>query len=202
MECTSDLWCLHVDEERIQAASRLGGYQRPPVVPELLPPALLATSSLTKHLAVLSLNREISCAHINQPLSSWKAQFSPGQPCLKEKALWQEGKKYLPLFILRHGTWQSFPLLKCYFIPCSPIMKIILLRQETRKTQRSSFLFLSPEKVWLVLFERWLRTHLSWLFHFGACAALLHLGNQMSPVVNKSSLERCHRRRSVISSSR
>lgn len=65
----------------IQAASRLGGYQRPPMAPalpkeELLPPALPATSSLTKHLDVLSLNREISCAHINRPLSSWKAVFS------------------------------------------------------------------------------------------------------------------------------
>lgn len=83
---------------------------------ELLPPALPAISSLTKHLAVLSLNREISCAHINQPLSSWKAQFSPGQPCLKAKAVPQEGKIPSPV---HSQTWYTtvFSLAEMLFHP-------------------------------------------------------------------------------------
>lgn len=95
-----------------------GGSPKAPALPkeDLLPPALPATSLLTKHLAVLSLNREISCAHINQPLSSWKAQFSPGQACLKAKALPQEGKRPSSIY---SQTWYTtvFSLAEMLFHP-------------------------------------------------------------------------------------
>lgn len=106
MGCTSDLWHLHVaswvDKERMagsQAASRRVGYKGFwQLLIYLMKSSflqlwlLLHHSSLTKHLGVLSLNSEISCVHINQPLSSKKAQFSPSQLFLKAKALPQEGK--------------------------------------------------------------------------------------------------------------
>lgn len=96
---------------------------------------LLHHSSLTKHLGVLSLNNEISCVHINQPLSSKKAQFSPRRLFLKVKALPQEGKKTFPFSFSDILHDSLFPF-KCYsplFIPCSPITKMILLRQRQAK---------------------------------------------------------------------
>lgn len=100
---------------------------------------LLHQSSLTKHLGILSGNSEISCVHINQPPSSKKARFSPSQLFLKAEALPQEGKKKkTKTFLFSFSAmphWSLFPF-KCYllfFIPCLPIIKMILLRQRQAK---------------------------------------------------------------------
>lgn len=139
---------------------------------------LLHQSSLTKHFGILSGNSEISRVHINQPLSSKKAQCSPSQLFLKAEALPQEGKKRKKTFLFSFSAmphWSLFPF-KCYllfFIPCLPIIKMILLRQRQAKCSVASSsrffifcVFVTPAKIWFVRFERWLRTHLSWLFHF------------------------------------
>lgn len=173
-----------VDEGRMagsQATSRLVSYLRRLTTldllnEELLPRALTATSSFIINEALRCLISEWwdSHVHINQPCSSTKAQLSPSQLFLKVKTA-TRSKTPFPFSssdILRNSL---FPF-KCdslFFIPCSPIIKMILLSQRQTKysaVSSSCFLifcvFVIRVKTRFGLFERWLGTHLSWLFYF------------------------------------
>lgn len=160
---------------------RVGG-QRPLTAPDLLNEKLLLTVLIASSSVIVNETlrylisewQDSSCTHKSASLQQESSIFT--SLALSESKGSSTWKKKNPSHFPSqtcHATLFPFICYLLFFILCSPIIEVILLRQRQAEhsVASSSCFFISCDfvirvEISFVLFERWLRTHLSWLFHF------------------------------------